>query len=92
MNYFPNLQRMERGDLARTILALFERSTKEYADVKLPGGVTVGHQAKSELYDIRNLAIGMIAPDIEGPDQDGIKFKLSDYRGKVVLLNFWLEF
>ncbi|NQU49722.1 MAG: redoxin domain-containing protein [Planctomycetes bacterium] len=30
--------------------------------------------------------------DIEGKDQDGIPFKLSDYRGKVVLLYFWLEF
>jgi hypothetical protein len=29
------------------------------------------------------------APEIEGTDQDGKSFKLSDYRGKVVLLDFW---
>jgi thiol-disulfide isomerase/thioredoxin len=29
------------------------------------------------------------APDIEGEDADGKLFKLSDYRGKVVLLDFW---
>ncbi len=29
------------------------------------------------------------APDIEGQDVDGQKFKLSDYRGKVVLIDFW---
>jgi hypothetical protein len=29
------------------------------------------------------------APEIEGEDQDGVAFKLSDYRGKVVLLDFW---
>jgi peroxiredoxin len=29
------------------------------------------------------------APEIAGEDIDGKKFKLSDYRGKVVLLDFW---
>ena len=38
---------------------------------------------------IRNLAIGKSAPDIEGDDLDGKKFKLSEYRGKVVVLDFW---
>ena len=38
---------------------------------------------------IRHLAVGKEAPDIDGPDQDGVRFKLSDYRGKVVLLYFW---
>ncbi len=35
------------------------------------------------------LQIGMVAPEIEGIDIDGIQFKLSDYRGKVVVLDFW---
>ena len=43
---------------------------------------------RSELFNIRNLAIGRQAPDIEGEDQDGRRFKLSDYRGKVVFLDF----
>jgi peroxiredoxin len=29
------------------------------------------------------------AQEIEGVDADGAHFKLSDYRGKVVLLDFW---
>jgi len=33
--------------------------------------------------------IGQAAPEIEGEDIDGVAFKLSDYRGKVVLLDFW---
>jgi cytochrome oxidase Cu insertion factor (SCO1/SenC/PrrC family) len=33
--------------------------------------------------------VGKKAPPIVGPDQDGKKFKLSDYKGKVVLLDFW---
>ena len=29
------------------------------------------------------------APDIAGTDTDGVAFKLSDYSGKVILLDFW---
>jgi hypothetical protein len=36
-----------------------------------------------------HLSIGKEAPEIEGDDIDGESFKLSDYRGKVVLLDFW---
>jgi peroxiredoxin len=44
------------------------------------------------LFELRHLAVGKQAPDIEGQDQDGKQFKLSDYRGKVVLLDFWSHF
>jgi cytochrome oxidase Cu insertion factor (SCO1/SenC/PrrC family) len=37
------------------------------------------------------LAIGNRAPEITGVDADGRRFALSDYRGKVVLLDFWFE-
>ena len=33
--------------------------------------------------------IGDLAPEIVGEDVDGTEFKLSDYRGKVVVLDFW---
>jgi hypothetical protein len=45
--------------------------------------------ARGHLFAMRNLAIGKVAPEIEGEDVDGKKFKLSDYRGKVVMLSFW---
>jgi hypothetical protein len=32
---------------------------------------------------------GKVAPEIAGVDADGVAFNLSDYRGKVVLLDFW---
>ncbi|MEM7260859.1 MAG: hypothetical protein AAF488_02650 [Planctomycetota bacterium] len=35
------------------------------------------------------LQIGMEVPDIAGVDLDGTDFKLSDYRGKVIMLDFW---
>jgi hypothetical protein len=36
-----------------------------------------------------DLAVGKVAPDIEGEDIDGNVFRLSDYRGQVVVLDFW---
>ena len=33
--------------------------------------------------------VGKMAPEIVGPDIDEAEFKLSDYRGKVVVLDFW---
>jgi len=35
------------------------------------------------------LAVGKEAPEIEREDQDRERFKLSAFRGKVVLLDFW---
>ncbi len=35
------------------------------------------------------LKVGMVAPDFELPDLDGKTMRLSDFRGKVVFLNFW---
>lgn len=34
-------------------------------------------------------AVGDVAPDFEGPTPDGETIKLSDYRGQVVLIDFW---
>jgi hypothetical protein len=45
--------------------------------------------AEGDLFEIQKLAIGKVAPDIEAEDLDGVEFKLSDYRGKVVVLDFW---
>jgi len=39
--------------------------------------------------DEGGLAVNIKAPAFSAIDQDGKKFKLSDYRGKVVVLDFW---
>lgn len=91
-NYLPELQRLGRAELAKKVETLFERAVEEYGDVEIRVGGTVGARAETELHDIRHLGIGKVAPDVEGKDQDGRQFKLSDYRGRVVLLYFWSEF
>jgi hypothetical protein len=35
------------------------------------------------------LAAGSPAPEIMGEDMQGVPFKLSDYRGQIVILDFW---
>src|SRR5262245_15169731 len=63
---------------------IFDEIVQKHADVE-----AVVKTAKTELFEIRHLSVGKEAPDIEGEDLDAKKFKLSDYRGKVVLLDFW---
>jgi hypothetical protein len=80
-----------RRSMASTAEAekLFERVANEYPNVELYPGRTLAASAKVELFELQQLAIGKMAPEIEGEDVDGNPFKLSDYRGKVVLLDFW---
>jgi len=52
-------------------------------------GRSIKAAAEGELFAAENLGIGKEAPEIEGEDTAGEAFKLSDYRGKVVVIDFW---
>lgn len=45
--------------------------------------------ASDELFELNHLMPGKVAPEISGEDLDGHPLRLSQYRGKVVVLNFW---
>jgi hypothetical protein len=66
----------------------FERAANEFGDVKLDDR-SIAERVKSELFEMRQLVIGTPVPDIVGEDLDGKTFRLSNYRGKVVVLDFW---
>jgi len=70
---------------------LYESLIANYGDLTSPmtRGKTFREAADNALFQLKYLSIGKIAPDIEGEDLDGVAFKLSDYRGKVVVLDFW---
>jgi hypothetical protein len=78
----------EREKMQLDAEGLLERALEKYGNVKLGRG-TLADRARGELFEIRNLAIGKTAPDIQGEDLDGKPFKLADYRGRVVVLDFW---
>jgi hypothetical protein len=78
--------------LAAAAEKAFEAVLKDYADcprLLRENAGTLGEVARAELFELRHLRVGKVAPDIAGEDLDGVKFKLSDYRGKVVVLDFW---
>ena len=61
----------------------YERLLEEFPDDRY------APYCEGQVFKIKNLQVGMPAPDFTTEDVDGVEFKLSDYRGKVVLLDFW---
>jgi hypothetical protein len=85
---FTALRQKESDALTKESEAMFERAANEFTDVSNFRG-TIGKTAEAELNEIRNLVVGKPAPEITGEDTDGKPFKLSDYKGKVVVVDFW---
>ena len=86
--------RQDPAALLAEAVALHRRVVAEFADVRvfpdLAGDDRVlGPFAQGWLDNHELVAIGKVAPAIEGRDIDGRTFKLADYRGKVVVLVFW---
>lgn len=75
-------------DLGQAAEFQLDRVTKEFANLVYRES-TLGEMAKAELHRIRALAKGRAAREIEGVDLNGQSLKLSEFRGKVVLLDFW---
>lgn len=49
----------------------------------------VQEQIRALIHSRENFSVGCVPPDIEGVDLEGVAFKLSDYKGKVIFLDFW---
>jgi peroxiredoxin len=88
--YIEHLRSMNPTLLTWEAEELYEKTIREYGDFRNPPGskLTFAQLAEAELKALREIGIGKTAPDIEGADIDGNVFKLSDYRGKVVVLSF----
>jgi thiol-disulfide isomerase/thioredoxin len=72
--------------------AYFKRVIDEFGDLKMPApynATPFAGLARGELYELRHLGVGKVAPDIEGEDVGGRKLRLGGYRGKVVVIIFW---
>jgi peroxiredoxin len=69
-------------------LEIFDQLIAKKVPDELYPGHSILEYAKTEAYEMRHLAVGKKAPEIVGEDLDGKPMKLSDYRGKVVVLEF----
>jgi hypothetical protein len=100
--FFDLVDGYDCEQLQKKAEATFEQVIREFGHIELsnpiikktihsrdPRKTTLGDLAAGPLFELRHLTIGKTAPDIEGEDMDGHNFKLSDYRGRVVLLDFW---
>jgi AhpC/TSA family len=77
--------RYQRGDKDDKLLAEAELSLKHVAQQQ----PSLASRIKEVQFALRHLTVGRTAMEIEAEDLDGKPFKLSDYRGKVVVLDFW---
>jgi thiol-disulfide isomerase/thioredoxin len=82
------MERTRAEECRREAEALLEQIQEQYAAVSY-GAATLGEAARAKLLQLQHLTIGREAQDITGDDMDGKALKLSAYRGKVVVLDFW---
>ena len=73
-----------------------ERGSDEYAKAKAEAEGLLADAddrlkstIETEIGIREKFSLGMVAPDISGIDLDGVAFKLSDYKGKIIFLDFW---
>jgi hypothetical protein len=86
--YGEHMMKLKPAELAEQREAVYERLLKSFPDVEIQD-TTMGKIAEKALFAIRHLSVGKVAPEIEGEDIFGNEFKLSDYRGKIVMITFW---
>lgn len=75
-------------DSEKTAIELFQEIVERHPETMV-NGFKLADQASQMLFEMTRLAEGREAPEIEGVDAAGQSFKLSDYRGKHVVLCFW---
>ena len=89
--YIRWLRSLKPDELRREAATLFERTVREFSDARPLGKdfLALGEQAAGARFRLRNLEVGCTVPEIVGEDIDGKPMKLSEFRGKVVVISFW---
>lgn len=99
--FFLDIIASDPGPVRQEAERLFEKVSADFADVLFVGGgrpeqierykkkgIMLGTMAEQSLFELRSLQVGQPAPETVGEDTEGKTFRLSDYRGKVVVLTF----
>jgi hypothetical protein len=91
--FAAQLRKMDRVAIAKMADDMFAQVIADYAEIVYWNGSvktkeTLGEIAAREQFALRNVSVGKQAPEITGVDLDGKPMTLSEFRGKVVLLDF----
>ena len=86
--YGKHLSSINSAQLEEQREKIYKQLIDEFPDFEV-GEDNVQDFAESRLFRLQHLSVGKVAPEIEGQDVDGNDLKLSDFRGKVVMLTFW---
>lgn len=77
------VKRKVRETPVEELLADFDRLSQRIQNS------VVGQEVKAMIMAKKNSVVGVVAPDFTGMNPEGQEVKLSDYRGKYVVLDFW---
>ena len=83
------LSRSPEGHIPE-VVALLDRCIDEFGSVRLRGQ-PIKDLATPTRNEWKYLGIGCVAQNISGNDLQGQKFELTEFRGKVVFLDFWAD-
>jgi hypothetical protein len=90
---YPTISNSKYTDLPKeereAVIARLKDAVSKYGDETDHRGRVFKELVAGDILQLERLQVGMVAPDIVGQDLDGVEFKLSDYRGKVVVIDFW---
>jgi peroxiredoxin len=75
-------------ELMKKRLTALRKAIIQSADVEIDG-TSVSKLAEDELYIIRYLTKGRVAPDLQGVDSAGKRLSLAEQQGKIIVLLFW---
>ena len=79
----------ERAEVRAEVTRMAQLVADEYSDVEVFRGEPGGEAIKPVLYALENLAIGAVLPEATAQRVGGDQESLSQYRGSVLLLDFW---
>ena len=91
--YVDQLRKADRQAIAHQAEDILKRVIADFGDVAYVNGQvvtteTLAAAARRELAEIQGISVGQKAPEINGEDADGKPMKLSEFHGKVILLDF----
>ncbi len=75
------VQNMKKDEPAAR--AMLDRILKEFPTTPS------AKRAEGSLFEMDHLQVGKTAPDFTATDEKGMQWKLSEYRGKVTVIDFW---